>query len=296
MPAITAKFARPGTAATFAKWRRARRVLLAALVIVGAATAWLAVTTLRLRFARDVARLVFNDNSEALEQARLEAGMGVDSLRAVLDSLPDTPPRDRPVIVVSIAERRVWYTLADSVLFTAPIATGSGRQLIIKGSSRVLRFETPRGRFLVQRLDSAPAWIPPDWHYAEQANKRGLGLYQLVRGQPFKLKDGGEITVSGNDVVRKDKDGAIRPLTASDGREIVADGKIVIPPFGTNQRKYVGGLGSFRLYLGDGYGLHGTNVPSSIGQAVSHGCVRLRNEDISTLYHLVELGTPVFIY
>ena len=282
--------------AVFARWRLARRVLLVALVLVGAFTAWLTFTTIRLRFARDVARLVFNDNNEALEQARLEAGLGSDSLRAALAKLSETPPRDEPAIVVSIAERRLWYKLGDSVLFTAQVATGSGRELIMKGTSKVLRFETPRGRFLVQRRDSAPAWIPPDWHFVEQANKKRTSVVQLVRGKPLKLKDGGEITVAGNNVVRKSPDGSTRPLTASDGREIVADGKIVIPPYGTNQRKYVGVLGAFRLYLGDGYALHGTNVPSSIGQAVSHGCVRLRNEDIETLYHMVDVGTPVLIY
>jgi lipoprotein-anchoring transpeptidase ErfK/SrfK len=55
-------------------------------------------------------------------------------------------------------------------------------------------------------------------------------------------------------------------------------------------------LGTHRLYLGDGYALHGTNNPASIGQSVSHGCIRLRNEDIQTLYEMVPVGTPVFIY
>jgi hypothetical protein len=282
--------------ATFARWRRARRILLGAIAIVGLFTAWLVVSTIRVRFARDVVRLVFNDNSEALEQARLEAGLESDSLRKAMAELPATPPRDRPVIVVSIAEHRLWYKLADSVIFTAPVATGSGRQLVLQGTSQVIRFETPRGRFVVQRLDSAPAWIPPDWHYIEQANKRGLRMAKLERGVPITLKDGSQITVVGNDVVRRGKDGTVKPLTASDGREIVADGRVVVPPYGTNQRKYAGVLGAFRLYLGDGYGIHGTDVPSSIGHDVSHGCVRLRNEDITMLYHAVGIGTPVFIY
>ena len=286
----------PPNSAVFARWRLTRRILIVAVLVVGALTAWFVVTTLRLRFARDVARLVFNDNSEALEQARLEAGLGDDSLRLALAQLPETPPRDQPAIIVSIAERRLWYKVGDSVLFSTMVATGSGKELIVKGGSQVLRFETPRGRFRVERRDSAPAWIAPDWHYIEQANKKRTGVVQLVRGTPLRLKDGSEIAVVGNDVVRKDRNGKSRPLTASDGREIVADGKVVIPPYGTNQRKYPGVLGAFRLYLGDGYALHGTNVPSSIGQAVSHGCVRLRNEDITILYHMVELGTPVFIY
>ena len=70
----------------------------------------------------------------------------------------------------------------------------------------------------------------------------------------------------------------------------------MIPPYGTNQRKYADVLGAYRLYLGDGYALHGTNNPASIGQAVSHGCVRLRNQDIAELYDRVAVGTPVYIY
>ncbi|WP_411281434.1 L,D-transpeptidase [Gemmatimonas sp.] len=277
-------------------WRGAPLWLLLLVAVAVAHAAWLGRLTLRDRFARDVARMVFNDNSEALEQAELQAGLTTDSLRVALDETPAPPPVNADYLVVSIAERRVWYKHGDSVLFTAPVATGSGKQLVIKGNDKILRFETPRGRLIVQRRDSAPAWIPPDWHYQEQANKRGLGMLQLVRGVPYQLRDGSQMIVQGNDVVRRGADGVVRPLTASDGREIVADGKIVIPPFGTNQRKYAGVLGTHRLYLGDGYALHGTNNPASIGQAVSHGCVRLRNEDIAELYERVAVGTPVYIY
>jgi lipoprotein-anchoring transpeptidase ErfK/SrfK len=42
-------------------------------------------------------------------------------------------------------------------------------------------------------------------------------------------------------------------------------------------------------------GMHGTNTPWLIGQAVSHGCVRLYNEDIEYLRSLVPLGTPIKI-
>jgi lipoprotein-anchoring transpeptidase ErfK/SrfK len=270
--------------------------LLAANMVVASVTVWLLIITLKVRFERDVTRLVYNDNSEALEQAALQAGSDADSLRAVLGATRVKADTNAPYIVVSITERRLWYKQGNQVLFEAPVATGSGKQLVVKGNSQVMRFETPRGRLVVQRRDSMPAWIPPEWHYQEQANKRRLGITQLVRGQPLQLKDGSQITVRGNDVVRLGKDGAAQPLSASDGREIVADGRIIIPPFGTNQRKYGDVLGTRRLYLGDGYALHGTNNPASVGQAVSHGCVRLRNRDIETLYDMVAVGTPVFIY
>src|SRR5579862_9589296 len=42
-----------------------------------------------------------------------------------------------------------------------------------------------------------------------------------------------------------------------------------------------------------GYGIHGTNVPSSIGKAASHGCIRMRQQDLEELFDLVEVGTTV---
>jgi lipoprotein-anchoring transpeptidase ErfK/SrfK len=43
------------------------------------------------------------------------------------------------------------------------------------------------------------------------------------------------------------------------------------------------------------YGIHGTNSPPSIGQAVSKGCIRMYNHDVEVLYQYVEIGTPVSI-
>ncbi len=40
-------------------------------------------------------------------------------------------------------------------------------------------------------------------------------------------------------------------------------------------------------------GLHGTNQPELIGTQVSHGCIRMRNEDIETLAPVLPLGVPV---
>jgi lipoprotein-anchoring transpeptidase ErfK/SrfK len=42
-----------------------------------------------------------------------------------------------------------------------------------------------------------------------------------------------------------------------------------------------------------GYGIHGTNVPNSIGKAASHGCIRMGKADIEELFSLVELGDTV---
>lgn len=55
-------------------------------------------------------------------------------------------------------------------------------------------------------------------------------------------------------------------------------------------------MGAAALTLGDGeYAIHGTNRPSSIGRFVSHGCIRMHNDDIIQLFRLVSVGTPVIV-
>ena len=44
-----------------------------------------------------------------------------------------------------------------------------------------------------------------------------------------------------------------------------------------------------------GYGIHGTNAPGSIGQAASHGCIRLTNRDVERLYAMLRVGDTVSI-
>jgi hypothetical protein len=42
-----------------------------------------------------------------------------------------------------------------------------------------------------------------------------------------------------------------------------------------------------------GYGIHGTNRPSSIGHNVSHGCIRMKNHDVEALFDMVAVGDEV---
>jgi lipoprotein-anchoring transpeptidase ErfK/SrfK len=272
--------------------------LVASIFLLMFASTALFARTALVRHERDVSRMVFNDNLQLLDDVRKSTGALDDSLTKVSStSASDAIPTNRPYIVVSIEDHRLWYKQGDSVLFTTQVATGSGKVLDAVGGQSRWKFETPRGRLVVQSKEEDPAWIPPDWHFVEMARKRGLGIVRLNRGQSIPANDGSVITVEGTDMVRKYRDGRIVPIEPGvEGREVVAGGNIVIPPFGTNQRKYKGVLGTHRLNLGDGYALHGTDQPQSIGRSVSHGCVRLRNEDIEMLYQMVPVGTPVLIY
>ncbi|WP_345774594.1 L,D-transpeptidase [Devosia sp. SD17-2] len=55
-------------------------------------------------------------------------------------------------------------------------------------------------------------------------------------------------------------------------------------------------MGARALYIGSTlYRVHGTSEPWSIGQAVSSGCIRLTNEDVTDLYERVKVGATIVV-
>lgn len=55
-------------------------------------------------------------------------------------------------------------------------------------------------------------------------------------------------------------------------------------------------MGAAAMGLSRGnYAIHGTNEPGSVGHFVSHGCIRMYNEDVLDLYNRAPLGTEVIV-
>lgn len=54
-------------------------------------------------------------------------------------------------------------------------------------------------------------------------------------------------------------------------------------------------IGERWISIGDGYGIHGTIDPDSIGRNESRGCIRMHNEDVATVYDLLTVGSEVVI-
>lgn len=82
----------------------------------------------------------------------------------------------------------------------------------------------------------------------------------------------------------------------------VASGKSELPPSKSQVTLRVvepkgknGAFGSRGLALTENFAIHGTNDPSSIGQNVSEGCLRMQNEDIENLFPYVPIGTPFVV-
>lgn len=70
------------------------------------------------------------------------------------------------------------------------------------------------------------------------------------------------------------------------------NGQVIQPgPNNPLGARWIGFWTDGRNYIG----FHGTPNERLVGQAVSHGCIRMRNRDIEALYEMVKLGTPVTV-
>ena len=195
-------------------------------------------------------------------------------------------------LIVSIADRRVWWMNGRDTVFTAPVAVGKGTRLRFQGRSWT--FRTPGGARRVLSKEANPVWTPPDWHYAELAADSGWTLVRLRRGAATPTPDGGRLVVRGDRVVHVRRNRTEEVIPADE--EVLFGTTLYVPPEDTANRRIAGELGAFKLDIGDGYMLHGTPHKDSIGRAATHGCIRLGDQAIAYLYRAVPVGTPVYIY
>jgi lipoprotein-anchoring transpeptidase ErfK/SrfK len=220
---------------------------------------------------------------------------------------PSTPPdaRGRAIleradqaggvkVLVSTEDRWLWLVSGRDTLVSVQVAIGMRSGFEFEG--RRFWFETPRSERRVLSKAPNPTWTPPEWHYMRRALDNGYELVRLTTETKYLLEDGSFIMTIGDNVGRLNQYGNFYAFVP--GMEIIFDGKVFMPPIGTNQRRIPDALGPYKLDTGDGYLIHGTHMfnEDSIGQAVSHCCVRVDNAELERLYRLTPVGTPVFIF
>lgn len=222
----------------------------------------------------------------------------VADLAAFADSVASAPYRtlaERATglrVVVSLSARELWLIDGADTLRSAPVGIGTGA--LLKFEDREWRFRTPRGRRTVQAKAANPVWVPPDWHYAELAHRLGYRLVPLEPGRAVVLGDRSRLLLRGGQVVHEQPGGVSE--TIPPGEEIVIDSTVFVPPLGSANRRIPGELGRYKLDLGDGYLIHGTRDPASVGTAATHGCLRLHDDDLEFLFRRVPTGTPVYVF
>jgi len=69
-----------------------------------------------------------------------------------------------------------------------------------------------------------------------------------------------------------------------------------IPAQDHPSRYEYGVLGDYAMSIGDGYLIHGTLYKRFLGMPVTHGCVRLNDEDLEAIYNTLSIGSKVYIF
>ena len=275
--------------------------------------------TRRLDRLAVIDKMIAERTGNKAQQLRAEKGTRQASLSA-LEAKAETLQKQTgdqqdssTKIVVSTAENRLYVRQNGQVVFEAVCSTGKGTTMAVDG--RTLVFDTPIGKLRIRSKEETPQWVPPDWHYIEQARKNGMKVVRLnagdsidaSTGEPVRKQDpgvwgwfGGQsnqtsrvLKVKGNTVV-EEVNGVDTELPP--GKMITAGGTVIIPPVDTPQRHFDKVLGHYRLNLGDGYAIHGTQETAQLGTAASHGCVRPGDADIERLYQIANVGDEVIIY
>lgn len=86
-----------------------------------------------------------------------------------------------------------------------------------------------------------------------------------------------------------------KPLWIRPDWSFVEEG-LAVPPADDPSRYEYGVLGDYALSLGDGYLIHGTLYKRYLGMPVTHGCVRLNDEDLEAIYRTLNIGSKVYIF
>jgi hypothetical protein len=92
-------------------------------------------------------------------------------------------------------------------------------------------------------------------------------------------------------VINKQKD----PIWRKPDWAFVEEGE-PIPPQNSPERYEKGVLGEYGLAFGNGYWIHGTLYKRMLGMPVTHGCVRVGDEDLHSIYENLQAGSKIFIY
>jgi lipoprotein-anchoring transpeptidase ErfK/SrfK len=85
------------------------------------------------------------------------------------------------------------------------------------------------------------------------------------------------------------------PLWVRPDWSFVEEG-LPIPPKNDESRYEYGVLGDYAMSLGDGYLIHGTIYKRFLGMPVTHGCVRLNDDDLEAIYNTLNIGSKVYIF
>jgi LysM repeat protein len=147
------------------------------------------------------------------------------------------------------------------------------------------------------------------WEYLARLNQ--IDPRRIQMGQKLKVVKGPfsvlvdlsdfELTVHAHGCfVRKYRVGIGKDGSSPIGTFVVLN-KVVNPQYTDPEGRVIAAddpsnpLGERWIDIGDGFGIHGTIEPDSIGHAVSRGCIRMLSDDVAEVFDLVVVGSEVVV-
>ena len=161
-------------------------------------------------------------------------------------------------LVIDRHNSHFWVREGDAVLYEGTCGVGKGKRKVL---GKVYNFETPAGKLSILRKVENPWWYRPNWFWKEKGIEVPKNFIEYPKGITFN-----KAVEFYNSLSKQDK---------------------------LRVRAVPGHLGKYALQIGDGIYIH-------YGKAryghISHGCVRVSEKDLETLYELLDKGAPVYIF
>lgn len=158
---------------------------------------------------------------------------------------------------------------------------------IVKLQAKLDKFTPTNGYIIINTTDN---------HYYLYKGKEKIrdGVCSTGKNERLVSADGEDkfYTPKG---VRKVLRKVPNPVWAKPDWAFIEEG-LPVPPPGHSSRFEKGTLGKYKLELGNGYMIHGTIWKRFMGLNVTHGCVRLLDEDLEAVYTTLDIGSKVYIY
>jgi len=147
----------------------------------------------------------------------------------------------------------------------------------------------PKGNYIVVDVVEQKVWLRRgDQTLREAVCSAGTGA--ILRDP----KSGKEWIFDTPRGVRKVKEKKKDPVWTKPDWAFVEEGEPL--PRKWSERIDEATLGAYALYLGDGYMIHGTLYQRYLGRPVTHGCIRLGDDDLEAIYAASPVGTPVLLF
>ncbi len=177
-----------------------------------------------------------------------------------LDFENQTLKTDEYYMIVNLSRQHFWIKKRDKIIWEGSCATGVGE---VVRAGQTFNFQTPTGERKIIAKRTEPYWIRPNWFWKEQ------GLPVPHDSEWIKIPDSLNFQQS---------------ITFFDS--LSEEEKLFV-------RAVPGALGNYALNLGEGILIH----KGQIGRGVySHGCIRLKEEDLHVADSLLPVGSSVFIF